>query len=76
MLYLIPLFGDFEMLKSTRAFLLTLLLTVMMAFTPLLHAQEAAGAEDSTMRNLILGAAAVIILIIYLKRRNKRKTGN
>ena len=42
------------MLKSTRAFLLTLLLTLMMAFTPLLHAQEAAGAEDSTMRNLIL----------------------
>lgn len=63
------------MLKSTRALLLTLLLTLTMAFTPLLHAQDAAP-EDSTIRNLALGAAAVIIAIIYWKRRNKRKSGS
>lgn len=63
------------MLNRTRALLLTFLLTLTMAFTPLLHAQEAAS-EDSTIRNLALGAAAVIIAIIYWKRRNKRKSGS
>ncbi|MDZ7636990.1 MAG: hypothetical protein U5J83_01830 [Bryobacterales bacterium] len=75
-LILIPFLETIEMFNRTRAFSLTLLLMMTLALAPALFGQEAAVEDNSTRNQLIFGGAAVIIMIVYLKRRNKRKSGN